>query len=272
MHPEYEQQITGTLKLRAWNRVKAALDKQGRYATTEYTGSRDSLTVCCKHCGELSTVKMARSFNHWGHCRACRRAEGIMKLKNALAEQKRTWLNEAEFTTLAHSKIHTRCLVCGHEGTQSSGNILYSNYGCPGKCFREKMSTLQKAASTRIGQTNVARGLASFERALRRQNRILVGTYEHRRAKVSVKCLSCGVVSDALPVTVIQRGVGCQACKPKREKNPVKTKKTIGVKMNQEMANELEMRATSMQLSTSLYCRLILGQGIESGQKLSVQE
>ena len=272
MHPEYEQHITGTLKLQAWHRVKAALDEQGRYAITEYTGSRDPLTVCCKHCGELSTVKMARSFQKWGHCNACRRRENIKKLMTALEETGRTWLNEDEFTSLSHSMVHTRCIVCGHESTQSSGNIFYSNYGCPGECFKKKMSVIQQAASAKIGKTNAARGLAHFERVIRKQNRIMVGTYERQRVKVAVKCLSCGTVSDVMPYVVVQRGTDCQVCEPKRRKRIVDTKKTIGINMSADLATELERRAEAMDISTSKYCKIIFQQWIESGKKLKLQE
>ena len=48
--------------------------------------------------------------------------------------------------------------------------------------------------------------------------------------------------------------------------------KTIGINMKKEMADELERRAKSMQLSTGAYCKIILKQWIESKQKLKLQE
>lgn len=55
--------------------------------------------------------------------------------------------------------------------------------------------------------------------------------------------------------------------------NPVgKGTKTIGINMNSEMADELEKRAKSMQISTSRYCKVILSNWMESGQKLTLQE
>ena len=55
--------------------------------------------------------------------------------------------------------------------------------------------------------------------------------------------------------------------------NPAgKGTKTIGINMKSEMAKELERRAASMQISTGAYCKIILGQWIESGQKLKLQE
>jgi hypothetical protein len=55
--------------------------------------------------------------------------------------------------------------------------------------------------------------------------------------------------------------------------NPTgKGTKTIGLNMKKEMADEIERRATSMQLSTGAYVKIILGQWIESGQKLKLQE
>ena len=48
--------------------------------------------------------------------------------------------------------------------------------------------------------------------------------------------------------------------------NPAgKGTKTIGINMKMEMANEIERRAASMQLSTGAYCKIILKQWIESG-------
>lgn len=55
--------------------------------------------------------------------------------------------------------------------------------------------------------------------------------------------------------------------------NPIgKDTKTIGINMSQEMGDELESRATSMHLSTSKYCKVILAQWLESGKKLKLQE
>ena len=55
--------------------------------------------------------------------------------------------------------------------------------------------------------------------------------------------------------------------------NPVgKDTKTIGINMNKKMADELEDRASSMHLSTSKYCKILLQQWIDSGKKLKLQE
>ena len=55
--------------------------------------------------------------------------------------------------------------------------------------------------------------------------------------------------------------------------NPIgKNTKTIGINMNQKMADELEKRAQSMHLSTSKYCKVILQQWLDSGKKLKLQE
>ena len=48
--------------------------------------------------------------------------------------------------------------------------------------------------------------------------------------------------------------------------------KTIGINMKLEMAKELERRAASMQLSTGAYCKIILGEWLDSGKKLKLQE
>jgi hypothetical protein len=55
--------------------------------------------------------------------------------------------------------------------------------------------------------------------------------------------------------------------------NPIgKDTKTIGLNMNQKMADELEKRASSMHLSTSKYCKVILTEWLKSKQKLKLQE
>ena len=55
--------------------------------------------------------------------------------------------------------------------------------------------------------------------------------------------------------------------------NPIgKNTKTIGINMTQDMADELEVRANSMHLSTSKYCKVILTDWITSGKKLTLQE
>lgn len=55
--------------------------------------------------------------------------------------------------------------------------------------------------------------------------------------------------------------------------NPAgKGTKTIGINMKKEMAKELERRAKSMHISTGAYCKIILGEWLESGTKLKLQE
>jgi len=55
--------------------------------------------------------------------------------------------------------------------------------------------------------------------------------------------------------------------------NPIgKDTKTIGINMDQKMADELEKRANSMHLSVSKYCKIILGDWVKSKQKLKLQE
>jgi hypothetical protein len=56
-------------------------------------------------------------------------------------------------------------------------------------------------------------------------------------------------------------------------KKPIKKDvKTIGINMNAKMATDLEERANSMHLSTSKYCKIILSQWLESGNKLKLAE
>ncbi len=55
--------------------------------------------------------------------------------------------------------------------------------------------------------------------------------------------------------------------------NPAgKGTKTIGINMKMDMATELEKRALSMQLSTGAYCKIILGDWLDSGKKLQLKE
>ena len=55
--------------------------------------------------------------------------------------------------------------------------------------------------------------------------------------------------------------------------NPAgKGTKTVGINMQLAMANELERRAKSMQLSTGQYCKIIFGNWINSGQKVVLRE
>jgi hypothetical protein len=51
-----------------------------------------------------------------------------------------------------------------------------------------------------------------------------------------------------------------------------KNTKTIGINMKKEMAEELERRAKSMQISTGAYCKIIFSQWLESGKKLELKE
>ena len=48
--------------------------------------------------------------------------------------------------------------------------------------------------------------------------------------------------------------------------------KTIGLNMKHEMAEEIERRAKSMQLSTGAYCKVILSEWMKSGKKLKLEE
>lgn len=55
--------------------------------------------------------------------------------------------------------------------------------------------------------------------------------------------------------------------------NPIgKGTKTIGINMNAQMADDLISRAESMHLSVSKYCKIILQQWVESGNKLNLME
>ena len=55
--------------------------------------------------------------------------------------------------------------------------------------------------------------------------------------------------------------------------NPIgKGTKTIGINMATKMANDLEKRATSMHISKSKYCKIILQQWLDSGKKLTLSE
>lgn len=55
--------------------------------------------------------------------------------------------------------------------------------------------------------------------------------------------------------------------------NPVgKGTKTIGINMKSEMADDIQERAGSMQLSTSAYCKIILKNWLASGKKVTLQE
>lgn len=55
--------------------------------------------------------------------------------------------------------------------------------------------------------------------------------------------------------------------------NPIgKGTKTIGINMDGKLVDELEKRATSMHLSLSKYCKIILINWIDSGKKLKLEE
>ena len=55
--------------------------------------------------------------------------------------------------------------------------------------------------------------------------------------------------------------------------NPAgKGTKTIGINMNNKMANELINRSESMHLSVSKYCKILLQQWLDSGKKLNLTE
>lgn len=55
--------------------------------------------------------------------------------------------------------------------------------------------------------------------------------------------------------------------------NPIgKGTKTIGINMSKKMADELEKRADSMHISKSKYCKIILQQWLDSGNKLTLSE
>ena len=55
--------------------------------------------------------------------------------------------------------------------------------------------------------------------------------------------------------------------------NPMgKGMKTIGINMNEKIAKQLEKRSSSMHISKSKYCKIILQQWIDSGKKLTLSE
>lgn len=55
--------------------------------------------------------------------------------------------------------------------------------------------------------------------------------------------------------------------------NPIgKGTQTIGINMPQKMADDLEKRANSMHISKSKYCKIVLGEWLKSGKKLTLSE
>jgi hypothetical protein len=48
--------------------------------------------------------------------------------------------------------------------------------------------------------------------------------------------------------------------------------KTIGINMTKEMSDQLEVRANSMHISTSKYCKIIFRQWLDSGGTLKLSE
>ncbi len=55
--------------------------------------------------------------------------------------------------------------------------------------------------------------------------------------------------------------------------NPIgKGTKTVGINMPIKMATELERRSVSMHISKSKYCKIILQQWFDSGNKLVLSE
>ena len=55
--------------------------------------------------------------------------------------------------------------------------------------------------------------------------------------------------------------------------NPIgKNTKTIGVNMKREMAEEIERRATSLEMSTGAYIKMIVNRHLEEGEKIVLRE
>lgn len=55
--------------------------------------------------------------------------------------------------------------------------------------------------------------------------------------------------------------------------NPIgKNTRNIGINMDEKICAELVKRANSMHLSVSKYCKIILTQWLDSGNKLKLEE
>ena len=50
------------------------------------------------------------------------------------------------------------------------------------------------------------------------------------------------------------------------------TRKTVGINLKIEFAEEIERRAESMHLSVSQYCKIIFSEWLSSGKTLKLQE
>ncbi len=280
MQPEYEQQITGAKQLAAWNRIKAALDGQDRYAISEYKGYDKPLSVCCRQCGDVVTFK-ARQFALGGHCNNCTRKSAKAKLRAILEKQGRIWLNEDEFAGLSYSTVHYRCTICGHHGEQRSTDIVYANKGCNGNCRKEKLLAVNRANTGLRAQSWLARGQATFEKALRMQQRKMVGIYKGRKEKVLVECLLCGAVAGVFPNAVIESGVDCQSCKSLRGKKKEEPNRMIDIHMNLNMpvklkilspiVDELERQALEVGLATRKFCSFVIVDFITQGRALELK-
>jgi len=57
-----------------------------------------------------------------------------------------------------------------------------------------------------------------------------------------------------------------------RKDKPVDAVKTIGIPMTKVMADNLEDRAKSMQISKSAYVKAVLREWLKSGNKLTLSE
>jgi hypothetical protein len=51
-----------------------------------------------------------------------------------------------------------------------------------------------------------------------------------------------------------------------------KDTKTIGINLPDEMAAELARRAHSMSIPTSVYCKMVFQQWIDSGERINLNE
>lgn len=107
----------------------------------------------------------------------------------------------------ARTKVHTKCINCGHEWHPEARSLLYGQ-GCP-MCARKKKSLL--ALKT---QEQFESDLHSVN-----PNIVVVGTYAGTHKKIECRCVIHGVEWYSYPANLLNRSAGCPRCAIERFNN-----------------------------------------------------
>lgn len=189
--------------------VKELNEKQPMISVLEsYKNGTTKLRFKCLRCGTIYTTLPNEALKgKWGGCPSCSR-KAISKTNDTFVLQLKK-----KFSTIvcldkyrgSFTKIHFKCLKCGHVWLTMPATILASKYGCPVCSHRFEVAYLRKPSN-------------QFLRELHKKTYTIECLDEYQGAlhKIRFRCLACGCVFSNTPSQVLRNEEPCPNCRKQK--------------------------------------------------------